>query len=723
LEDTALSQLELVTAERQSEASLTGAAYGAFSSPVLANTDFIAGKKYLIICRGEVKCDVTTFQPRVRLMHGSTVFPGSECIYTVQSINDRIMWHYMTVWTAVSGEDISMQGQGNGTDAVRLRFTTLTAIRLSDTLVENTDWRYAEGTTALTLTTTATDVTGATLTFTPATAGHRWLIIADGEVELDVTGSNQFCLSLVESGGASATWEAVYGGRASGDTRQLFHYAVVTLGAVSQTFKVQARRIGTTASTARCVRAAVFAIDLDKFDVATVGVDDTHIDATTSVNFNTLSATASHTQAIDGGNVLLIGYQSFDFLTQTSTTAYDTARVQQDNVDAYSADGVLNTYTDQSGLPRFVNPAGIANNVFPYVHHSVEQMTAAVHNVDLDFGVSATGNKGVKFRRMLAISLDVATPPPPAGSGGGQGELEISEAKMYVNDYRASRRRVPVRCVDATDNATPEIGEAAGQGGISVNGTAFSTTGVGVLVAVEASNGLYYSELTQNATRVVPGSAVRFRYKSAATAIFSRVVLVEECPWLDDGAAAGGGANYIDLEATTADRTIPVAAAIPAGSIIRLLSGTGAGQSQVVTSYNGSRATMEQNWGTNPVAGTIYEVLPGLPPVTPAVNVAQVNASPTAAVNLQIGADAVQSGAVVSGTNTVTTVTTNLPITVGGVTTPTDHWRGRTVYFTSGPLKGDQAAITGSAVSGANTVLTVDLLAQVPSVGNTFILT
>jgi hypothetical protein len=716
-----MSQIEVAYSERlETESSLTGASYGNHATPVLASSNFVAGKKYLILARAEMKADVTTTQFKTRLTHGGTAFTGSEMVWTTQSTNDRLHYHYMTVWTAVASEDINIQSQADGTNAARLRFGTITAIRLSDNLTENTDWRFVENTTPLTLTTTATDH-GSAMTFTPV-AGHRWLIIADGEVEEDFV-ANQFCMSLVESGGASATWEMVRGGRAVGDTRPTFVYATATLGAVSQTFKIQGRRIATGASTARLVRSAIFAIDLDKFDVATLTSDDTDLNPGTAASWNTLAATISHTNLVASGNVLVLGYLVCDFETQTSATAYDTARVQMDNVDAYSADGVTNNYTAQSGLPRFVMDAGLANNVQPYAHISLEQLDTAAHTLDLDFGVSALGNQGCAFRRLLAISLDVTPPAPPPGTGGAQAQLEETEQKVYTNDYRRSRSRITVRCVDATDNATPEIGETGGQGGISVNGAAFSTTGVGTLAAVEASNGLYYSELTQAALAVQPGS-LRFRYKSAATALFTKTVQIEECPWLDDGAAAGGGANFIDLEATVAgERTIPATAAIPAGSIVRLISGTGAGQSQIVLSYNGSRITTEKNWDVNPAAGTRYVVLPGLPATIPDVNPVSLGGDATALANLKASAGAILTGAIVSGTNTTTTITTNLPITVGGVATPTDHYKGRAVYFTSGARPGDVAVITGSSVSGANTVLTVDTLAAAPSVGNAFVVT
>lgn len=77
----------------------------------------------------------------------------------------------------------------------------------------------------------------------------------------------------------------------------------------------------------------------------------------------------------------------------------------------------------------------------------------------------------------------------------------------------AAKRRVFFQLVDATDGFTPETGEAGGQPQISVDGAAFTNTGIGVLVHL--GNGRYYAELTQGV--VITGEWIETRYKSANT--------------------------------------------------------------------------------------------------------------------------------------------------------------------------------------------------------------
>lgn len=89
---------------------------------------------------------------------------------------------------------------------------------------------------------------------------------------------------------------------------------------------------------------------------------------------------------------------------------------------------------------------------------------------------------------------------------------------IKVNQATAAKRRVYFQLVDATDGMTPETGEAGGQPQISTNGGAWTSTGIGVLVAI--GNGRYYAELTQAALATI-GDVIETRYKSANTA---------ECP-------------------------------------------------------------------------------------------------------------------------------------------------------------------------------------------------
>lgn len=94
----------------------------------------------------------------------------------------------------------------------------------------------------------------------------------------------------------------------------------------------------------------------------------------------------------------------------------------------------------------------------------------------------------------------------------------MADIRVAKNEATAARRRAYFFLVDATDGITPETGEAGGQPQVSVDGGAWTNTGIGTLTAI--GNGQYYADLTQALVNV-DDAVIRTRYKSSATA---------ECP-------------------------------------------------------------------------------------------------------------------------------------------------------------------------------------------------
>lgn len=82
------------------------------------------------------------------------------------------------------------------------------------------------------------------------------------------------------------------------------------------------------------------------------------------------------------------------------------------------------------------------------------------------------------------------------------------------NEATAAKRRMFFHCVDATDGYTPKTGEATEQPEISIDGAAWTSSGIGTLTAI--GNGDYYADVTQ-ATVNYNWRLIRARYKSAAT--------------------------------------------------------------------------------------------------------------------------------------------------------------------------------------------------------------
>lgn len=177
---------------------------------------------------------------------------------------------------------------------------------------------------------------------------------------------------------------------------------------------------------------------------------------------------------------------------------------------------------------------------------------------------------------------------------------------FYLRDYNNLRRRVHFQLVDQTDGITPKTAEAGGQPQISKQGAAGSATNVGVLVAINATHGLYYSELAAGALDTLGIHEVF--YDSANTLPASEVIEVVPHPWLDDGTAQAGAASTITLRAgaSATDNVYRDAYA-------RIIDGTGIGQVRQISGYVGATkvATVDQSWTTNPDATSVYVIEPG----------------------------------------------------------------------------------------------------------------
>jgi hypothetical protein len=232
------------------------ASYVDASSPIIPSTDLAPGRKYLLIARAEChRLVLDGSVGGVRLIRGTTPFDGSELLFTqavTASQTLDTLHSFMTVWTAVAGEDVRYQIKGDGVNLTGIRFAAIIAIPLGADvgLTENTDWLFNEVTADSTLITGGTN--GGTLTWTPAVAAEKWLILSHAALETDTFNADSYVSRLDRTGEATTQWDLSMPGRASGLCSLYPHMWVGTLGAVSQTWKEISRRIGTTAATANC---------------------------------------------------------------------------------------------------------------------------------------------------------------------------------------------------------------------------------------------------------------------------------------------------------------------------------------------------------------------------------------------------------------------------------------------------------------------------------------
>lgn len=153
---------------------------------------------------------------------------------------------------------------------------------------------------------------------------------------------------------------------------------------------------------------------------------------------------------------------------------------------------------------------------------------------------------------------------------------------LYQKDKTAARRRIPLLIV-GTDGITPATGEAAGQPQVSKNGaTPVNTTGT--LVTINATQGLYYVELTGAELDTL--GWVLVTYKDTDTAVAREVVQVlpGAFPTIIVGEATAGTLSTTqmttDLTETTDDHYL--------GRLIIFTSGNLYGQATDITDYNGT---------------------------------------------------------------------------------------------------------------------------------------
>lgn len=116
------------------------------------------------------------------------------------------------------------------------------------------------------------------------------------------------------------------------------------------------------------------------------------------------------------------------------------------------------------------------------------------------------------------------------------------------NVAAAAQRTLYFTCVDAADGHSPENGEAGEQPLISIDGGAYSSSGVGVLEAVDAAKGKYKAVVTQATVNINGPSVIEGYYKSAATreAWSDNVLIVGGS--LHEAIAALTNSNEVDQE-------------------------------------------------------------------------------------------------------------------------------------------------------------------------------
>lgn len=366
----------------------------------IPSTEFVAGRQYLLYITADVDYSYTSGNAFIQTLHGATAFGRSEMSFTPANTAQRENYHFMTVWTAVAAEGIKLQYKGEtagrtiGADQITLFALDLSSFAAADFKTNLNSVSTALG---------AGYSDGASVTFTPATAGHDWLILTCAQYDTpSITQSVKSRINV--SGGLTLTEpEAQYEGRDAVQDRLILTNARVdNLAAVAHTYKEQSANTGGGGPR---VSSEVFCIDLHKFAAHgfayAASVKD--YDTWTPDPFVTQAQTAQIDLTADSP---VWCFAAHNVVIGTGGGKSAKSRMQVDNIDApltQTADNYRHIFSD----------GGEARSI---VHQTVVTLADAVHTVDLDASLeSPAAGRGGRGRLVVAVQLgtSVAANLPP----------------------------------------------------------------------------------------------------------------------------------------------------------------------------------------------------------------------------------------------------------------------------------------------------------------------
>ncbi len=379
---------------------------------IIDETDFsfIDGRKYLIMANAEIGADANSANIEVELRHGTTVFEGSDmniepvglststCADNMKMYN----WSYFTVWApsgaTEAGEDIIIFFEEFAGDNMVLGMQTIMVMEISESLTEDTgaggDWIYNESTTDTTLGTSWDTSNDATVTFTPATNNNDWLVMCT--TQLDTGATNRSYESrinaITDSDVATmASWE---GEDATNDKYVQTLQRVFTVENSAHTFECEAQRESGGGGTHQRLYTAIFAIDLDQFET-TSNVYENNLEAVPDTI--TEVYTLAH-QPTTAGDTWILATNNIN-----GTGRGDFFRMQVDNVDQPFDSGRDDDPTDLWDANK---------DIFTWWNQSVENLSTASHNIDVDLSDASSGIS-VDEKVIMAVSFELASAGAP----------------------------------------------------------------------------------------------------------------------------------------------------------------------------------------------------------------------------------------------------------------------------------------------------------------------
>ncbi len=374
------------------------------SGAAIASGSFTAGKKYLLICKANFGGNSFSGSFGIKTLHGSTDFGTSVYQLEPAVISPLIYYSYFwfTVWTAIASEGIKMQYQNvnNTGDTVHADQLTLCAINLSDDVTENTDWYFDETVTDTSLSTTWSTSNNGSVTFTPSGASN-WLIMTASRIDVSSV-SVQFESRINSSGDVTDT-EPKVSQEGEDTTNDFLVFGLLRAFALtnqSNTFTEQSR-VDSGSGAGPRKSSAIFALNLDKFDVHANIYTAAELALATTPNYDTEIQTLGITPNTTG-DVLILSHFIFDAQTTGSATSKrNKSRQQVDNADQPPG---------QTADARALNSNWDATDELIVADMTVESLDNTLHTiaVDGDTDISSGGDPRAEDRSIVAFSMELA---------------------------------------------------------------------------------------------------------------------------------------------------------------------------------------------------------------------------------------------------------------------------------------------------------------------------
>jgi hypothetical protein len=377
----------------------TSNSYVEVSQYTVSNANFSAGDKYLIVVKTSLNNSSTSGQTAFKAMHGTT-FAGASSFTDSVYIGDARRssasyvghgYHYFTVWTAVSNENLyfALQAVTSSTTARSQEFSVMW-INLSDDVTENTDWRYATASPAGNAPTSYGSSSGASLTFNGN--GDDWLILGHTHWLIDSTTADHFMQINFDSAGYSQT-EYDDDNAADEDSKMGMYVANAWSG--SKTVKVDYQT--DTSSSDDCNYTQIFALRLEAFNDHWGGYGTSAVSISSTGSW-VETYTKSDYSASQTGDAAILSFEVADVAENTKVTAH---RIQ---VDGTTVPTSFETANDI--LP---NDAADENGMFqPYIG----SLSSGTRDIDIDCNeeVDASPAVSIDIHILVIFSMELPTP-------------------------------------------------------------------------------------------------------------------------------------------------------------------------------------------------------------------------------------------------------------------------------------------------------------------------